>query len=102
VARASRPRLPAQIAQPLLLPVDGPIASAEAQIRHGPTRPVWSYAKARLIADYLRLFIMVTRHGTYIDGFAGPQVDETGWSARRVLEIKPGLRCSYALSSPRW
>ena len=58
-------------------------------ITHGGSLPVWSYAKARLIAEYLRLFVLITRHGTYIDGFAGPQVDEECWSARQVLEIQP-------------
>jgi three-Cys-motif partner protein len=36
--------------------------------------------------------ILVTKHGTYIDGFAGPQVeayDDESWSAKRVLEIEP-------------
>lgn len=55
----------------------------------GPTLRLWSLAKARLIAEYLRLFVLVTKHGTYIDGFAGPQVDEDCWSARRVLETEP-------------
>ena len=35
--------------------------------------PVWTESKARLIAEYTRLFTFVTYHGTYIDGFAGPQ-----------------------------
>lgn len=35
---------------------------------------------------------MVTKHGTYIDGFAGPQVErynDESWSAKQVLEIQP-------------
>lgn len=35
---------------------------------------------------------MVTKHGTYIDGFSGPQVEQyndESWSAKRVLEIQP-------------
>jgi three-Cys-motif partner protein len=89
VPRGPRSRSSADLADLLLFRVDESPAAEQPQIKHPARAPVWSYAKARLIADYLRLFIMVTRHGTYIDGFAGPQVDETGWSARRVLEIEP-------------
>lgn len=56
-------------------------------IRH----PVWTEEKARLIERYLFYFVQITRHGTYIDGFSGPQ--EPGkhemWSARLVLESRP-------------
>ena len=53
--------------------------------------PVWSHQKARLIEKYLYFFVMITRHGTYIDGFAGPQSPEhpETWSAKRVLESRP-------------
>jgi three-Cys-motif partner protein len=54
--------------------------------------PVWTENKAKLIQQYVRYFILVTKHGTYIDGFAGPQVEEyndDSWSAKRVLEIRP-------------
>lgn len=54
--------------------------------------PVWTENKAKLIQQYVRFFIMVTKHGTYIDGFAGPQVEaynDDSWSAKRVLEIQP-------------
>lgn len=54
--------------------------------------PLWTSAKARLIARYLRLFVFVTKHGTYIDCFAGPQaMGHTGstWAARMVLESEP-------------
>jgi three-Cys-motif partner protein len=52
----------------------------------------WSGCKARLIERYLFLFVQVTKHGTYIDGFAGPQVveDLDGWSAGRVIRGQPG------------
>jgi three-Cys-motif partner protein len=52
-----------------------------------PALPVWTDSKARLIERYLHYFVLVTRHGTYIDGFAGPQylsVDE--YAAKLVLE----------------
>lgn len=58
-----------------------------ASIKH----PLWSEEKARLIQEYLKLFTFVTKHGTYIDGFAAPQ-----WrdrielcSANLVLETEP-------------
>ena len=54
--------------------------------------PVWSHQKARLIQLYLRFFVMVTHHGSYIDGFAGPQSPEhadSTWSAKLVLESRP-------------
>jgi three-Cys-motif partner protein len=56
------------------------------------TSPVWSENKARLIQRYVKYFIMVTHHGTYIDAFAGPQVEafnDDSWSAKLVLEIEP-------------
>lgn len=52
-----------------------------------PGLPVWTDSKAHLIERYLHYFVLVTRHGTYIDGFAGPQypdVDE--YAAKLVLE----------------
>ena len=53
--------------------------------------PVWTRNKARLIERYLNLFVMVTRHGVYIDGFAGPQNMEKddSWAAKLVLESEP-------------
>jgi len=40
---------------------------------------------------YLRYFVYITKHGTYIDGFAGPQVgrDTDSWAAKLVLESEP-------------
>lgn len=35
--------------------------------------PIWTENKARLIERYLYYFVLITKHGTYIDGFAGPQ-----------------------------
>jgi three-Cys-motif partner protein len=49
---------------------------------------LWTAHKAQLIQCYLDYFVYITRCGTYIDGFAGPQ-DPTqldSWSAKRVLE----------------
>lgn len=53
--------------------------------------PVWSEEKARLIQEYLKLFVFITRHGTYIDGFAAPRRRDHVeiCSARLVLETEP-------------
>ena len=53
--------------------------------------PVWTDNKARFIMRYLRYFVMITKHGTYIDGFAGPQEEcETeSWAAKLVLNSEP-------------
>lgn len=56
-----------------------------------PQRTIWTENKASLIEHYLQLFVYVTKHGTYIDGFAGPQ--EKGksemWAANLVLKNQP-------------
>lgn len=53
--------------------------------------PYWSDNKAALIERYLRYFVYITKHGTYIDGFAGPQAPEKtkAWSAKAVIESEP-------------
>ena len=53
--------------------------------------PVWTENKAKLIERYLYYFVLVTKHGTYIDGFAGPQEQDRPdmWSAKLVLESEP-------------
>ena len=52
--------------------------------------PLWTRNKARLVREYLILFVQVTRHGTYLDAFAGPQdmafLDT--WAARLVLGVQ--------------
>ena len=54
-------------------------------------RPIWTETKAQLIRDYLKLFLFITKHGTYIDGFAGPQYEnhQDAWAAKLVLEMQP-------------
>lgn len=62
--------------------------------------PVWSENKSKLIQNYVKYFLMVTKHGTYIDGFSGPQVEEyndESWSAKRVLEIQPAWMRRFIL-----
>ena len=52
---------------------------------------IWTEHKAKLIERYLYYFVLVTKHGTYIDGFAGPQDPEQldTWSAKLALESRP-------------
>lgn len=52
---------------------------------------IWTENKAKLIERYLYYFVLVTKHGTYIDGFAGPQdvKHQENWSAKLVIESRP-------------
>lgn len=52
---------------------------------------LWTEHKARLISEYLKYFVYITKHGVYIDGFAGPQYsDQTeSWAAKLVLANEP-------------
>lgn len=56
-----------------------------------PRHPVWTENKASLIERYLYYFVLITHHGTYIDGFAGPQQSDKPqmWAAKLVLESEP-------------
>lgn len=60
---------------------------------------IWTEQKAKLISRYLHLFVLITKHGTYIDGFAGPQVKgkKVAWTARLVLENDPKWLKSFLL-----
>lgn len=53
--------------------------------------PVWTRNKARLVHRYLRYFVFITQHGTYIDGFAGPQEPDKleTWTAGLVFDSEP-------------
>lgn len=68
----------------------GPASLTEISTRTSD-RPVWSEHKAELISIYLKFFVLVTHHGTYIDAFAGPQTDrsEQAWTVQLVLESQP-------------
>lgn len=52
---------------------------------------IWSDHKARFIQQYLRYFVQITKHGAYIDGFAGPQYADKldAWTAALVLASEP-------------
>jgi three-Cys-motif partner protein len=56
-----------------------------------PQHPIWTENKAKLIERYLYYFVLVTKHGAYIDGFAAPQAEAKpeSWAAKLVLESKP-------------
>src|SRR3989442_10900374 len=53
--------------------------------------PIWTENKAKLIERYLYYFVLITKHGTYIDGFAGPQKPDKPemWAAKLVLDSEP-------------
>ncbi len=53
--------------------------------------PIWTEHKARFVQRYLEFFVQITKHGAYIDGFAGPQYFDKldYWTAALVLESEP-------------
>src|SRR6478609_5052656 len=67
-----------------------PPRSREPKVLSSST-PVWTDNKAHFIMRYLRYFVFITKHGTYIDGFAGPQEEcmTDCWAAKLVLESEP-------------
>lgn len=62
-------------------------------------RAIWTETKAQLIEIYLRLFLYITKHGTYIDGFAGPQdpTNPSSWAARLAVALRPYFMKSFFL-----
>lgn len=61
---------------------------------------LWTKNKARFIARYMRSFTYVTRHGTYIDAFAGPQNENSisdTWAVKLVLENEPAWLRNFHL-----
>ena len=66
----------------------------------GLDTPLWTKNKARFIARYLKSFTYVTKHGTYIDAFAGPQHEESRdetWAAKLVMENQPAWLRNFHL-----
>ena len=80
-----------QMEMPFDLPDD--LLGARAQSHSFLTleQPLWTEQKASLISRYLYYFVLITKHGVYIDGFAGPQNVENpdSWAAKLVLESEP-------------
>ncbi len=70
---------------------DLPDASPQQKVFSSIDRALWTEHKAKLISRYLYYFVLITRHGVYIDGFAGPQNPDQpdGWAAKLVLESEP-------------
>lgn len=70
---------------------DLPVFARQSDTYRQLARPIWSENKAQLIARYLYYFVLVTRHGAYIDGFAARQRECLGdnWSAKLVIESEP-------------
>ena len=72
-----------------------PFEIPESPLAEPPVSPirerVWTENKAKLIERYLYYFVLITKHGTYIDGFAGPQYKDkvNSWAAKLVLESEP-------------
>src|SRR5580698_2744978 len=75
-----------------------PICGNSVEIGTLPS-PIWTETKAQLIQNYLRLFLFITKHGVYIDGFAGPQDkhNPASWAAKLVLELEPPWMKSFFL-----
>jgi three-Cys-motif partner protein len=79
------------------------LPDTEPKLRQA-THPVWTENKARLIERYLAFFVYITRHGTYIDGFAAPQQPDKPdmWAAKLVLGTRPRrLRHFYLFDKDR-
>jgi three-Cys-motif partner protein len=70
---------------------DLPTQFSPLSVLHGGLDPVWTRHKAQLIAKYIYLFTIITRHGAYIDGFAGPKKKDlkNSWAAELVVETHP-------------
>lgn len=57
-------------------------------------RRIWTSHKAKLIERYLYYFVLITKHGSYIDGFAGPQYQDRPemWSWEDLVKMS-AQRC---------
>src|SRR5882724_7965526 len=75
-----------------------PVSGNSVEIGTLPS-PIWTETKAQLIQNYLRLFLFITKHGVYIDGFSGPQDRQNpdSWAAKLVLELAPPWMKSFFL-----
>jgi three-Cys-motif partner protein len=73
----------------LYVPAEQP-RDSKVRVKH-LKQPIWTANKARFIQRYLYSFVMVTKHGVYIDAFAGPQRINRldAWAAKLVLEGQP-------------
>lgn len=60
-------------------------------VLQGGIVPIWTQHKAQVIAKYIYLFTIITHHGAYIDGFAGPKNKDlpNSWAAELVINTEP-------------
>lgn len=74
-----------------LFPDLGPSVQVKIRTYKRIQDPIWTEHKARFIQRYLEFFVQITKHGAYIDGFAGPQYFDKPdcWAAALVLESEP-------------
>src|SRR4030042_1138265 len=83
---------------------DPPEESNRAKYFKRLRHPIWTENKAKLIERYLYYFVLVTKHGSYIDGFAGPQHPDKPemWAAKLAIENEPRwLRHFYLFEQKR-
>jgi three-Cys-motif partner protein len=82
-----------------LFPDFDPGASRRVRTYKRIEQPIWTENKAQFIRHYLRYFVQITKHGVYIDGFAGPQSFDhlDAWSAALVLDSDPKWLRSFFL-----
>jgi three-Cys-motif partner protein len=75
----------------LLFPDMAPTIGKKVRRYKRISEPIWTENKAKFIQEYLRIFVQITKHGAYIDGFAGPQYFDRpdAWSAALVLASEP-------------
>ena len=76
-----------------------PVRTIKELVFRGIEQPIWTEHKAGLISHYLRYFVYITKHGVYIDGFAGPQDPSRpeSWAAKLVLENEPAWMRTFYL-----
>lgn len=86
----SRAARPIHSEQRILFPSEASEQTKKPRVR-GKIPPLWTENKAKFVERYLLYFVYITKHGTYIDGFAGPQnlEKEESWTARLVLANEP-------------
>jgi three-Cys-motif partner protein len=83
---------PTALLQPLFPDAADSSGATKKKKRYGRImQAIWTEDKARFIQQYLRTFVYVTKHGAYIDGFAGLQYEDKpdAWTAALVLASEP-------------
>lgn len=70
---------------------DLPDQVAPVSINQAGVDPLWTENKAQLVAQYLKFFVYITKHGTYIDGFSAPKNPDNpeSWAADLVVNSEP-------------